>query len=138
MTVVWSSFKVDPTQGEWASGPHNFRGADGNEYGSWIKVLREHVHGFTILLRVKAPPGKAWKIVGKAPELGEEVYILEGSYYDSAGRPVVGPGSFMFNAPGAIHGGIQRDMTLLVHWCSGKRDEIISRELIDFEPKTGD
>jgi hypothetical protein len=29
------------------------------------------------------PPGKVWKIVGKASELGEEVYILDGAYYDT-------------------------------------------------------
>ncbi len=38
-------------------------------------VLRQHSHGLTVISRYTAPPGKAWKIVGKASELGEEVYI---------------------------------------------------------------
>ena len=83
----------------------------------------------------KAPPGKAWKIVGKASRLGEEVYIMAGAYYDTAGRIVAGPGTFMFNAPGAVHGGISCDLTLYIHCCSGEPDEIISVGLIDFEPK---
>jgi hypothetical protein len=134
MTVTWKSFKVTETEGDWEPGAHNFKASDGNEYGSWSKTVRQHEHGLTMLHRIKAPPGKAWKVVGKAPELGEEVYILEGAYYDTSGRVIVGPGTFMFNAPGAIHGGIQRDMLLMLHWCSGKPDEIVSRQLIDFEP----
>jgi hypothetical protein len=85
--------------------------------------------------RYKSPPGKAWKIVGRASALGEEVYIMEGAYYDSRGRVLAGPGTFMFNAPGAVHGGISRDLTLLIHCCSGEPDEIVSVDLIDFEPK---
>lgn len=135
MTIAWKSFKVKEAEGDWQPGDHNIRWDDGNEYGSWSKVVREHQHGLTMLLRIKAPPGKAWRVVGRAPELGEEVYILEGGYYDTAGRIIVGPGTFMFNAPGALHGGIQCDMLLLLHWCSGKPDEIVSRDLIDFEPK---
>jgi hypothetical protein len=49
-------------------------------------VLRKHPHGLTVVSRYKAPPGKAWKIVGKASELGEEVYIMEGAHYDARGR----------------------------------------------------
>jgi len=41
----------------------------------------------------------------------------------------------MFNAPGAIHGGISCDLTLYIHCCSGEPDEIVSIDLIDFEPK---
>jgi len=40
----------------------------------------------------------------------------------------------MFNAPGAIHGGISCDLTLFIHCCSGTPDEIVSIDLIDFEP----
>ena len=41
----------------------------------------------------------------------------------------------MFNAPGARHGGICCDLTLHIHCCSGEPDEIVSADLIDFEPK---
>jgi hypothetical protein len=111
------------------------RTADGREYGRWRRVLRQHPHGLTVISHYKAPPGKAWKIVGKASELGEEVYILEGAYYDTRGRIMAGPGTFMFNAPGARHGGISCDLTLFIHCCSGEPDEIVLIDLIDFEPK---
>jgi hypothetical protein len=75
------------------------------------------------------------KIVGKASALGEEVYIMEGGYYNKAGRLIAGPGTFMFNAPGAIHGGISCHLSLYIHYCSGEPDDIVSLELIDFEPK---
>ena len=48
-------------------------------------MLRKHPHGLTVISRYKDPPGKAWKIVGKASELGEEVYIMEGAYYMPSG-----------------------------------------------------
>ena len=79
--------------------------------------------------------GQSLEIVGKASRLGEEVYILDGAYYNGAGRVVAGPGTFMFNAPGAVHGGISCDLTLLIHCCSGEPDELLTVELIDFEPK---
>jgi hypothetical protein len=41
----------------------------------------------------------------------------------------------MFNAPGAVHGGISCDLTLLIHYCSGEPDELLSVSLVDFEPK---
>jgi hypothetical protein len=41
----------------------------------------------------------------------------------------------MFNAPGAVHGGISCDLTLFIHCCSGEPDELLTVELIDFEPK---
>jgi hypothetical protein len=88
-----------------------------------------------VISRYTAPPGKAWKIVGKAPKLGEEVYILEGAYYSAAGRIVAEPGTFMFNAPGAVHGGISCDLALLIHCCTGEPDELLSVSLIEFEPK---
>jgi len=91
---------------------------------------RPHRH-----LALYGPPGKAWKTIGKASELGEEVYIMDGAYYNNAGRIVAGPGTFMFNAPGAIHGGISCGLTLYIHCCSGEPDEIVSIDLIDFEPK---
>jgi hypothetical protein len=96
-------------------------------------VLRRHPHGLTVISRYKAPPGKAWKIVGRASALGEEVYIMDGAYYDTQGRIVAGPGTFMFNAPGAVHGGISCDLTLYIHCCSGEPDTIVSIDLIDFE-----
>ncbi|HTV30334.1 MAG TPA: hypothetical protein VMF32_21475, partial [Xanthobacteraceae bacterium] len=108
---------------------------DGKEYGRWRRVLRNHPHGLTVIARYVAPPGKAWKIVGKATELGEEVYIMAGAYYNTEGRIVAGPGTFMFNAPGAIHGGISVDLTLFIHCCSGKPDDLVSANLIDFETK---
>jgi hypothetical protein len=77
---------------------------------------------------------KAWKIVGKASALGEEVYIMDGAYYRPDGRILAGPGTFMFNAPGAVHGGISCDLTLFIHCCSGEPDQIVSVELIDFAP----
>ncbi|KAJ8135547.1 hypothetical protein OY671_011241, partial [Metschnikowia pulcherrima] len=94
----------------------------------------QHRHGLTVISRYTAPPGKAWKIVGRASSLGEEVYIMAGAYYDSRGRILAGPGTFMFNAPAAVHGGISCDLTLYIHCCSGKPDEIVSIDSIDFEP----
>jgi hypothetical protein len=41
----------------------------------------------------------------------------------------------MFNAPGARHGGTSGDLTLYIHCCSGEPDEIVSIDLIDFDPK---
>ena len=39
--------------------------------------------------------------------------------------------------PGAVHGGISCDLTLLIHCCSGEPDDIVSIDLIDFEPGRG-
>jgi hypothetical protein len=133
--VVWKSFEVGPTDGEWEAANYNVKWTDGQEYGRWRRVLRRHSHGLTVISRYKAPLGKAWKIVGKAPALGEEVYIMEGAYYNTAGRIIARPGTFMFNAPGAVHGGISVDLTLYIHCCNGEPDELLSVGLIDFEPK---
>ena len=133
--VVWQSFKVAEADVGWEPASYNVQWEDGKEYGRWRRVLRKHSHGLTVISRYTAPPGKAWKIVGKASRLGEEVYILEGAYYNGAGRVVAGPGTFMFNAPGAVHGGISCDLTLFIHCCSGEPDELLTVELIDFEPK---
>ena len=133
--VIWNSFKLSATDVEWEPASYNVKWEDGREYGRWRRMLRKHSHGLTMISRYIAPPGKAWKIVGKAPKLGEEVYIMEGAYYNAAGRIVAGPGTFMFNAPGAVHGGISYDLTLFIHCCSGEPDELLSVGLIDFEPK---
>jgi hypothetical protein len=132
MGITWKTYRVASGEGAWEPASYNIRGADGHEYGRWRRVLREHPHGLTVISRYKAPPGKAWKIVGKASELGEEVYILEGAYYDTQGNILAGLGTFMFNAPGARHGGISCDLTLYIHCCSGEPDEIVSIDLIDF------
>jgi hypothetical protein len=106
MNERWISFKVDPGEGDWEAASYNIRGEDGSEYGRWRRVLRKHSHGLTVISRYKSPPGKAWKIVGRASALGEEVFIMEGAYYRPDGRILAGPGAFLFNAPGAVHGGI--------------------------------
>lgn len=129
------SFKVNPDEGGWVPASYNVKWTDGKEYGRWARILRKDSHGLTMVARFLAPPGKAWRIVGRAPELGEEVYVMEGAYYNTAGQIVARPGTFMFNAPGAVHGGISCDLTLFIHWCSGKPDEIVSQGLIDFVPK---
>ncbi len=135
MSDVWKSFRVEPDAGEWEPATYNVQWPDGREYGRWRRVLRRHSHGLTVISRYTAPPGKAWKIIGKASQLGEEVYIMAGAYYDTAGRITARPGTFMFNRPGAVHGGISRDLTLYIHCCSGEPDEIVSIDLIDFEPR---
>jgi hypothetical protein len=135
MDVNWRTYRVGSDEGTWEPASYNLRTADGREYGRWRRVLRKHSHGLTVISHYTAPPGKAWKIVGKASALGEEVYILEGAYYDTQGRIVAGPGTFMFNAPGAVHGGIWCDLTLYIHCCSGEPDDIVSIDLIDFAPQ---
>ena len=100
MNDAWKTFRIDPRDDDWEPAAYNIRWSDGREYGRWRRVLRQHRHGLTVISRYTAPPGKAWKIVGKASELGEEVYLLEGHYYDARGRAVAGPGTYMFNAPG--------------------------------------
>jgi hypothetical protein len=91
MEVDWKTYRVAPGEGGWEPATYNIRTADGQEYGRWRRVLRKHVHGLTVISHYKAPPGKAWKIIGKASRLGEEVYILGGAYYDSQGRILAGP-----------------------------------------------
>jgi hypothetical protein len=133
--AAWKSFWLGPEEGGWEPASYNVKGEDGREYGRWRRVLRKHAHGLTVISRYTAPPGKAWKIIGRASALGEEVYIMEGAYYDAAGNVIARAGTYMFNAPGAVHGGISRDLTLFIHCCSGEPDEIVSVALIDFEPK---
>lgn len=135
MEISSQSYRAGAGEGAWEPANYNIRTADGQEYGRWRKVLRKDPHGLTVISHYKAPPGKAWRIIGKASALGEEVYILAGAYYDSQGRILAGPGSFMFNAPGARHGGTSGDLTLYIHCCSGEPDEIVSIDLIDFDPK---
>jgi ferredoxin len=133
--TIWESSRVEPDEGGWEAAPYNVVWSDGREYGRWRRVLRRHRHGLTVVSRYIAPPGKAWRIIGRAPELGEEVYIMAGAYYDATGRIVARPGTFMFNAPGAVHGGISIDLTLHIHCCGGRPDDIVSIDLIDFEAK---
>src|SRR5262252_849860 len=135
MEAIWKTYRVGADEAAWEPASYNIRAADGHEYGRWRRVLRKHPHGLTVISHYRAPPRKAWKIVGKASALGEEVYILEGAYYDTRGHIIAGPGTFMFNAPGAVHGGISCDLTLFIHCCSGEPDEIVSIDLIDFEPQ---
>lgn len=130
--IDWKSYELGPDEGGWEPASYNVT-VDGKEYGRWRRVLRRHSHGLTVISRYKAPPGKGWKIVGRASELGEEVYIMEGAYYNAAGRIIARPGSYIFNAPGAQHGGISTDLTIFIHCCSGEPDEIVSIDLIDFE-----
>jgi hypothetical protein len=137
MSVVWNTFHVDEQDADWEPAKYNVQWSDGQEYGRWRRVLRQHSHGLTVISRYTAPPGKAWKIVGKASALGEEVYILAGHYYDTRGRPVDGPGTYMFDAPGAVHGGISCDLTLFIHCCSEEPDEIVSIDMLDFIPGRG-
>lgn len=107
----------------------------GEEYGGWQRVLRKDEAALTVLTKRQAPSGKAWKIIGKAPNGGEEVFILEGAYYSVEGRKIADAGDYIFNADGAIHGGYSPGtQLLLVHWCSGVPDDLISAELADFEP----
>ena len=129
----WNRFELGPDEGGWESADYNVV-VDGQEFGRWRRVLRRHRHGLTVVSRYTAPPGKGWKIVGKASSLGEEVYVLKGAYYNQAGRIIAHPGSYMFNAPGAQHRGTLTDLTLLIHCCSGEPDEIVSIDLIDFKP----
>jgi hypothetical protein len=112
MEITWKTYRICPGEGAWEAASYNIRTADGHEHGRWRSVLRKHLHGPTVISHYKAPPGKAWKIVGKPSKLGEEVYILEGAYYDAHGHVLAGPGTFMFNASGARHGGISCDLTL--------------------------
>src|SRR5262252_1239313 len=94
MSVTWKSFLVGAHEGVWEPASYNIRTDDGQEYGRWRRVLRKHPHGLTVISRYKAPPGKAWKIIGRASALGEEVYIMEGAYYDAQGRILAGPSTF--------------------------------------------
>ena len=135
MEVDWKTYRVAPGEGALEPASYNIRTADGQEYGRWRRVLRKHPHGLTVISHYKAPSGKAWRIIGKASELGEEVYILAGAYYDMQGRILAGPGSFMFNAPSARHGGISCDLNLYIHCCSGQADQLVSIDLIDFDTK---
>ncbi len=128
------SYRILQKEMKWESSDTNIVWEDGKEYGRFRCVLnRGDGHGLTMLARFVAPPGKAWKITGRAPELGEEVFLLHGSYYDTRGRITTPESAYMYNSPGALHGGISTDMTLFLHWCSGKPDEIVSVELIDFD-----
>jgi hypothetical protein len=77
MPDKWQTFRVAPDEGEWEPANYNVRDEDGSEYSGSRRVLRQHRHGLTVISRYKAPPHKAWKIVGKASTLGEEVYIME-------------------------------------------------------------
>lgn len=104
MEAAWKSFRIAPEEGTWEPASYNIRTPDDREYGRWRRVLRDHQHGLTVISHHRAPPGKAWKIIGKASALGEEVFILEGAYYDASGRILAGPGTFMFNAPAAARG----------------------------------
>jgi hypothetical protein len=70
MSVVWKTYRIAPDEGAWEPASYNIQAEDGQQYGRWRRVLRKHPHGLTVISRYKAPPGKAWKIVGKASELG--------------------------------------------------------------------
>ena len=72
MSVTWKGFRVGAEEGGWEPASYNIRTDDGREYGRWRRVLRKHPHGLTVISRYQAPPGKAWKIIGKASELGEK------------------------------------------------------------------
>ena len=78
MSMTWKTYRMDRGQGGWEAASYNIRTADGREYGRWRRVLRQHPHGLTVISHYKAPPGKAWKIVGEASELGEKSTFWKG------------------------------------------------------------
>ncbi|MEC8372819.1 MAG: hypothetical protein VXZ99_18645, partial [Pseudomonadota bacterium] len=49
--------------------------------------------------------GQGLEILAKASSLGEQLYVMSGAYYDKSGLIIPHPGSYIFNAPGAQHGG---------------------------------
>lgn len=134
MVMKWKNLKIRRDEGEWESISQNFVGDDGREYGCWNKILRRDEHGLTLFQHFKAPPKKAFRLTAVAPDLGEEVFVLSGAYYNRSGHITAGPGTYMFNAPGARHGGIVCEAKVLTHWCSGKPDEDLALSVIDFQP----
>jgi hypothetical protein len=131
---------VDELQGgggrvQLGAASYNIRTEDGGEYGRWRRVLRKQRHGLTVIAHFKSPPGKAWK------NRRARLRAWRGGLHH--GRRVLPPGwarsrgarHLHVNAPGAVHGGICCDLTLFIHCCSGEPDEIVSADLIDFEPK---
>ena len=72
MDEQWKSFRVDTAEGAWEPASYNVRTEDGREYGRWRRVLRKDRHGLTVISRYRSPPGKAWKIVGRASAPPEE------------------------------------------------------------------
>src|SRR5690625_5073349 len=134
MTQHWESIHLNTSNMPWKpASEENFVGLDGQEYGQWVKVLRNDGHALTLISKFKAPKGKAWRLVAKAPELGEDVYILEGEYLKVNGEVLAQAGEYMFYAPHAPHGGFITEITILVHWCSGQKDYDKKFELVDFK-----
>jgi hypothetical protein len=37
--IVWKSFEVGPTEGDWEPANYNVKWTDGREYGRWRRVL---------------------------------------------------------------------------------------------------
>lgn len=49
MSETWKSFRVAAKEGGWEPASYNFLGEDGQEYGSWRRVLRQHSHDVTVI-----------------------------------------------------------------------------------------
>ena len=64
MDVVWKTFRVGPNEGTWEPAGYNIRTEDGQEYGRWRRILRQHPHGLTVIARYRAP------LAGRGPGCG--------------------------------------------------------------------
>lgn len=67
--------------------------------GFWIKPLWQSDDATKRTWLMKIDPGAT--SAAHAHEEIEQIFVLEGSFYDDAGE--VGPGGFVCRAPGAIH-----------------------------------
>ena len=82
----------------YASAPVEWQPTDAK--GFWVKPLFEDTERGEKTLLMKVDPG-AWSPMHTHPGELEQVYVLEGSFYDQ--EATMGPGDYCCRAPDAAH-----------------------------------
>lgn len=136
MDVSWKTYRVGSDEGTWEAASYNIRTA-GRRPRVW-PVAQSAAQASArpdgdFSLQGSTGPGMENRRQGISAR--RRGLYSRRAYYDTQGRVVAGPRTFMFNAPGAVHGGLSCDLILYIHCCSGEPDEIVSIDLIDFEPR---
>jgi len=136
------STHVDIENTEWTSGTP-FYGPAALYQGKDIvqlKILsdrRSEGGGIAWLGKFSPPPGKLIKIVATALS-DEHVFNLQGGRATKSGQPARGSGGYTLNPKGQPHSALIGTETVSLVIYRGEPDEIVSMEVMDASPASGD
>ena len=136
------STHVDIEKAEWTPGTP-FYGSAAVYQGMDVvrlKILsdrRSEGGGIAWLAKFSPPPGKLIKIVATALS-DEHVFNLQGGRATKSGQPARSSGGYTLNPKGQPHSALIGTETVSLVIYRGKPDEIVSMEVVDASPASGD